>query len=254
MNEDEKYYRSENPTNDVYSNINSKNIQQERTIYNSLYHLVDSELQLNYNLEESYRTNEWKSTNSHNGELVIAYDNKVGNKALHPRVFHALYIKPNDIGEGHLIYRLSTDQVLITKDYPPVHVSDNLIEAMNKTNSYDNKIQVIHLKNDHSTVQDDHFNNHNEEYHTPINNTNDYEDENQDESDRPLQLNSMKSNKTVDQEYKILLPVRPSKSTSISMKHNETTSTNTFPQDIPYHLYVGISTIVHIQLLLLVSL
>ena len=87
-----------------------------------------------------------------------------------------------------------------------------------------------------------------------INNTNDHEDKNQDESDRPLQLNSMELNKTVNQGYKILLPVGPSKSTSISTKHNETTSTNTFPQDIPCHLYKGISTIVHILLSLLVSL
>ena len=55
-------------------------------------------------------------------------------------MFYALYIKPNDIGNGHLIYRLSTDQVLITKDYQPVHVSANLIEGMNKKNSYDKKV------------------------------------------------------------------------------------------------------------------
>ena len=191
--------RSDNPTNNVYSNINHKSIQQERTTHNSLYHLADSELQLNYDLEGSYITDDWKSTNSHNGELVIAYDDKVGNKALHSRVFCALYIRPNDIGNTHLIYRLSTDQILITKDYQSVPLSDDLIEATNVTNSYDNKIQVMHLKDDHYTVQDDHSNNHNEECHTLINNMNDSEDKNQHESDRPLQLNNTESYKTVDQ-------------------------------------------------------
>ena len=55
-------------------------------------------LSITVDLEESYRTNDWKSTNSHKGELVIAYNNKVGNKTLRPRVFYALYNKPNDIG------------------------------------------------------------------------------------------------------------------------------------------------------------
>ena len=124
---------------------------------------------MNYDQEESYRTDDWKSTNSHNSELVIAYDNKVGNKTLHPRLFYALYIRPNDIGNGYLIYRLSTDQILVTKEYQPVPASDDLIEAMNTTRPYENRIKVMYLKGDHSTVQDDHSNNHNEECHTPIN-------------------------------------------------------------------------------------
>ena len=254
MNDDKMDFRSDNPTNDVYSTIDHKNVQQERTIHNSLYHLVNSELQLNYDIEESYRTDDWKSTDSHNGELVIAYDDKIGNKTLHPRVFYTLYIRPNDIGIGHLIYKFSTDQILITKDYQPVPVSNDLIKAMDKTNPCHNKIQVMHLKDDHSTVQDNHSNNHNEEYYTPINNTNDREDKNQDESDCSLHLNNTESNKTVDQGYKILLPVGQTKSTSISAKHNKITNTSTFPQDIPCHPYKGISTIVHLLLSLLVSL
>ena len=112
----------------------------------------------------------------------------------------------------------------------------------------------MHLKDNHSTVQDNHSSKHNEECHTHINDTNDSEDKSQDESDRPPQLNSMDSNKIVDQGYKILLPMGPGKSTSISVKYNETTNTSTFPQDIPCHLYKGISTIVHLLLSLLVSL
>ena len=37
----------------------------------------------------------------------------------------------------------------------------------------------------------------------------------------------MEPNTIVDQECKLLLPMRPSKSTSISMKHNGTTNTST---------------------------
>ena len=55
-------------------------------------------------LEDSNEADDWKSTNSNKGELVIAYNNKAGNNTLHPRVFDALYIKPNDEGNGHLIY------------------------------------------------------------------------------------------------------------------------------------------------------
>ena len=62
---------------------------------------------------------------------------------------------------------------------------------------------------------------------------NDSEDKNQDESDCPPQLNSMESNKIGDQSYKILLPVGSGKSTSISVKYNETSNTSKFPQDIP---------------------
>ena len=101
----------------MYRNINHKNVQQEQTTHNSLYRLANSKLQLNYDLEDPYRTNDWKSTNSHKGELVIAYDNKIGNKILCPRVLYALYIRLSDNGNGHLIYRLPTDQIFVTKEY-----------------------------------------------------------------------------------------------------------------------------------------
>ena len=83
----------------------------------------------------------------------------------------------------------------------------------------------------------------------------------------------MESNKIVDHGNQILLLVGSSKSTSISMKYNETTNTSSFLQglfllylhktvitilclqlsltvsvhkDIRHHLYKGISTIVHL--------
>ena len=91
----------------------------------------------------------------------------------------------------------------------------------------------------------------------------------------------MEPNKIVDQECKILLPVRPSKSTSISVKHNGTTNTSISlhglfimclyeaviailclhlsltvyrHKDISYYLYEGISTVVHLLLSLPVSI
>ena len=42
-----------------------------------------------------------KNRNSHKGELVIAYNTKVGNNTLRPRAFYVLHIKPNDDGNGH---------------------------------------------------------------------------------------------------------------------------------------------------------
>ena len=205
MNNNKLDCHCNNPTNDVYSIINNKNVQQEQTTHNSLYCLTNSKLQLNYDLEDLYRTNDWKSTNSHKGELIIAYNNKVGNKTLRPRVFFALYIKTHDIGNGHLIYRLSTDQILVTEDYQSVHVPEDIIEAISKTNSSDNKIQAIHFNNNNQTiVQDDHSNNHNEGGHTHINDMNNSEDKNHSELNSSLQLYGMEPNKIVNQGYKIL--------------------------------------------------
>ena len=48
-------------------------------------------------------------------------------------------------------------------------------------------------------------------------------DESHNELNSSPQLYSMEPNKIVNQEYKTLLLVRPSKSTSISVKHNGTT-------------------------------
>ena len=91
-------------------------------------------------LEDPNEADDWKSTNSHKGELVIAYNNKVGTRTLRPRVFYALYTRPNDDGNGHLIYKLSTDQILVTKEYQSVPVPEDLIEAISETDSSGNKI------------------------------------------------------------------------------------------------------------------
>ena len=124
---------------------------------------------------------------------------------------------------------------------------------MNTTGLYENRIKVMHLKDNHAAAQDNHSSKHYKECHIHINDTNDSDDKSRDESDSPTQLNSTDSNKIVNQGYKILLLMGPGKFTSISMKYTETTNTSTFTQDIPCHLYEGIFTIVHLLLSLLVS-
>ena len=109
MNDDKVVHPSDDLTYDLYNNIDYHNVQQEQTNHNSLYTLNDNELQLSSDLEDPNEANDWKSTNSHKNELVIAYDTKAENNTLRPRVFYALYIEQNNDGNGHLVYTLSTD-------------------------------------------------------------------------------------------------------------------------------------------------
>ena len=85
MNNDKVVHPSDHLVDDVYSNINHHNIQQEQTIHNSLYTFANNKLQLSSDLEDPNKTDYWKSTNSHEGELVTAYNNNDGNNALRPR-------------------------------------------------------------------------------------------------------------------------------------------------------------------------
>ena len=74
MNNKEAVHPSDDLADDVYSNIDYYNVQQEQTNHNSLYSLANNELQLNSDLEDPNEADDWKSTNSHKGELVIAYN------------------------------------------------------------------------------------------------------------------------------------------------------------------------------------
>ena len=114
MNNNKIVHPSDDLADNVYNNIDYHNVQQEQTNHNSLYTLTNNELQLSSDLEDPNKADDWKSTNSHKGELVFAYNTKVGENTLHPRVFYTLYIEPNDNGNGHLIYKLSIDQILVT--------------------------------------------------------------------------------------------------------------------------------------------
>ena len=182
---------------------------------------------MSFDLEDQNEAIDWNNTNSHKGELVIAYDNTVGTRTLRPRLFYALYIRPNDDGIGHLMYTLSADQILVTKDYQSVPVSEDLIEATSKTDSSDNKNQVNHFDSNHSIVQDDHYNNNNDDGRIHSNDKDDDDDESYDKLDGSQQLNDMELNKIVEQENQNLLTVGSSNSTSVSVKYNGKTSTST---------------------------
>ena len=88
----------------------------------SLYTLATIKLQLSSDLEDL----DWNSTKSHKRELIIAYNNKVGNKTLCSKTFYVLYVKPNQEGNGYLVYRLDMDQIVVTKDYRTVSVPEDL--------------------------------------------------------------------------------------------------------------------------------
>ena len=109
-------------TDDMYNNIDHNNVDQKQKNNDDLYTLADNKLQLSSDLEDLY----WNSTKSHEGELSITYDNKVGNKTLFTRTFYTLYVKPNQEGNSHLTYRLDKDQIVFTENYQKVHVPEDI--------------------------------------------------------------------------------------------------------------------------------
>ena len=141
---------------------------------------------------------DWKSTNSHKGELVIAYNINAGNNTVCPRIFQALYIRPKDDRNGHLIYKLSKDQKLVTIKRQLVPIPKNLIDPMNKIDSSDNKIEIDHFDSNQSVVPDDHFNNNDNDSQNPYNDMDDSEDGSHGELYSLQQLKDLKSNKIVN--------------------------------------------------------
>ena len=140
MNHNKIAYPSDDLADDVHSKIEDHNIQQEQTNHNSLYTLVNSKLQLSSHLEDPNKGNDWKSTNSHKGELVIAYDTNTGNNTLHLRIFYVLYIGPNDDSDDHLTYKLSKSQILVTMKYQLRPAPEDLLKAIRGIDPSDNKI------------------------------------------------------------------------------------------------------------------
>ena len=61
----------------------------------------------------------------------MAYDNNTRSNTFYLRTFYALYIGPNNSGTGHLIFKLSTEQILITSRVKPVPMSKDLIKTIN---------------------------------------------------------------------------------------------------------------------------
>ena len=116
---------------------------------------------------------------------------------MHPRTLYTLYtlyIEPNNNDIGHLMFKLSTKQILTTMKYQPVPVPENLFNTINETNSFTTKIQINQFDSDRFIAQDDHFDNTGDEGKTQSNNVDNSEDESYDELDSSQQLDSMESN------------------------------------------------------------
>ena len=237
MNDEEAVHLSNDLTDYEYSNIEDHETQQERTNQNnSFYTLVDNELaQSSPHIEDLNKTYDWKITNNHEGELMMAYDTNAGSEILYQRTFYALYIGPNNDNIGHLIFELSTKQLLTKMKYQPVPVPvpENLFKTINETDSFTTKIQIDQFDSDRFTAQDEHFNNTKDDDETQSNNVDNTEDESYNKLDSSQPLDYIESNTMFHQENKILLTVGSSKSMSVAMiKLTGITSTSTFLQGL----------------------
>ena len=65
------------------------------------------------------------------GEVVMAYDVTANNKTTIPRAFYALYIRPNNSGTGHQVFKLSSKQLVTSPKYKPVLMPDDVIQVVN---------------------------------------------------------------------------------------------------------------------------
>ena len=84
--------------------------------------------------------------------------------------------------------------------YQSVHIPEDLINTMNKTDSFNNKIQIDHFDSDQSIVRDDYSNNNDNDSQTPNNGRNNSKDWSHGELNSSQQLKDLKLNKVVDQE------------------------------------------------------
>ena len=192
MNDKEAVQSSGDPTNDDYSNIEDHETQHERANQNNnVYTLVEDELQSSHQLEDQNENNDLKTTNKYEGGLVMAYKNNVKNNTLNPRTFYALYIGPIDDGAGHLIFKLSTKQILTTLKYKPVHMHEDLIETINGQDSFTTNIHIDHFDSNHSTTQKDHFDNNRDDNQAQFDDTDNSELKSYDELDSSQQIDGI---------------------------------------------------------------
>ena len=175
MNDNNRDHSNNDLSNDMYSHIDHNNADLRQTNHNSLYTHANNELQISSDLEDL----DWNSTDSLKGELIITYNNKVRYKTLHPRVFYALYVKPNEEGNEHLISRLSTDQIVVTKKHKTVPAPEDIGKTLCKSDPYENKSQVKGVDMIISTIHNDQSNNYDNNNHVSI-----------DDEDQYLQVNN----------------------------------------------------------------
>ena len=83
------------------------------------------------------------------GELVLAYAVRLNNKTSKPRAFYALYIRTNNGGTGHSVFKLSTKSMIVTPRCNPVPMPDNVIEVVNQMGEDDGSPDRIVFRNIH---------------------------------------------------------------------------------------------------------
>ena len=66
------------------------------------------------------------------GELVLACDVKSDNKTHKPRAYHALCIGPNNAGTGHSVFKLVTEDMIVTPRCKPIPIPDDVIKVINQ--------------------------------------------------------------------------------------------------------------------------
>ena len=90
------------------------------------------------------------------GELVLAYNVQLNNKTSKPRAFYTLYIRLNDRGTGHSVFKLSTKSMIVTSRCKPIHMPDNVIEVVNQMGEDDESPDGMVFRNidKKSTVED----------------------------------------------------------------------------------------------------
>ena len=144
-----------------------------------------------------------------------------------------MYIGLNNGGNGHLIYKLSTNQILVTMKYQSIPVPEDLIEAIKEKDSFNNKIQIDHVNSEDSIVQDDNSNNNKDDGQAQSKDKNSSVDKSQDKLNNSQQLYNKKSNKLVDQEIQTIISKESSNSTIVSVStRTRLTSTSTPLQDL----------------------
>ena len=70
----------------------------------------------------------------------MAYNNDTRSNTPYPKIFYALYIGLNDCGTDHLIFNLSTKQILNTPRYKPVPMPEDLFKTINEVDVFTTKI------------------------------------------------------------------------------------------------------------------
>ena len=157
------------------------------------------------------------------------YNNNSSNKTLYSRTFYVLYIGPNDSSASHLVFKLSTKQLLTTSQCKPVPMPKEIIQAVYEMGTITNKIHLYHFDRDHQKSQQNHFgttHDDNQEHYVSIKNCDHESDGHLNKSQK---IDGTNSDTRFPHTNGILQTVGPSISTIFSMECTSTDiSTNFF--------------------------